>query len=56
MRYAYLPPMSGFFRKQHKADRGYPCWEQGSHLALIVNEELLRQKLDYIHHNPVKRR
>jgi putative transposase len=44
-----------FFCKSHKHDREYQCWEEGSHPQLIQNEEMLRQKLDYIHFNPVKR-
>ena len=44
-----------FFRKAHKQDRDYQCWEEGSHPQLIQNERMLRQKLDYIHLNPVKR-
>jgi REP element-mobilizing transposase RayT len=44
-----------FFRKAHKLDREYQCWEEGSHPQLIQNTEMLRQKLDYIHFNPVKR-
>jgi putative transposase len=44
-----------FFRKDHKRDRDYQCWEEGSHPQLIETEQVLRQKLDYIHQNPVKR-
>ena len=44
-----------FFRKAHKLDREYQCWEEGSHPQLIQNAEMLRQKLDYSHFNPVKR-
>jgi len=44
-----------FFRKQHKQDRDYQLWEEGSHPQLIENEDVLRQKLEYIHQNPVKR-
>jgi len=44
-----------FFRKDHKRDRDYQCWEEGSHPQLIENEQVLRQKLEYIHQNPVKR-
>ncbi|HIJ94343.1 MAG TPA: transposase [Desulfuromonadales bacterium] len=44
-----------FFRKEHKQDREYQCWEEGSHPQLIENEEVLRQKLEYMHLNPVKR-
>jgi REP element-mobilizing transposase RayT len=44
-----------FFRKEHKQDRDYQCWEEGSHPQLISTEEILRQKLEYMHQNPVKR-
>ena len=44
-----------WFRKQHKTDCAYQLWEEGSHPQLMDNEEVLRQKLDYIHQNPVKR-
>ena len=44
-----------FFRKSYKEDRDYQCWEEGSHPQLIENEQVLRQKLEYIHQNPVKR-
>jgi len=44
-----------WFRKAHKTDRNYQLWEEGSHPQLIDNSEVLRQKLDYIHLNPVKR-
>jgi len=44
-----------FYKKPHKTDRQYQVWEEGSHPQLIQNEEMLIQKLDYIHYNPVKR-
>ena len=44
-----------FCKKNYKTDRTYQVWEEGSHPQLIQNEEMLRQKLDYIHYNPVKR-
>ncbi|WP_020483877.1 REP-associated tyrosine transposase [Methylomonas sp. MK1] len=44
-----------WFRKAHKTDRDYQLWEEGSHPQLIDNPDVLRQKLDYIHLNPVKR-
>jgi putative transposase len=30
-------------------------WQEGSHPKVIETEEVLRQKLEYIHQNPVKR-
>jgi len=44
-----------FYKKAHKQDRQHQVWEEGSHAQLIQNEQILRQKLDYIHFNPVKR-
>jgi REP element-mobilizing transposase RayT len=44
-----------WFRKEHKSDRVYQLWEEGSHPQLIDNDVVLRQKMDYIHYNPVKR-
>lgn len=39
----------------HKADRTYQLWQEGSHPQQIDTETMLRQKLAYIHDNPVKR-
>jgi len=39
----------------HKQDRQYQVWQEGSHPQLIQGEEMMRQKVDYIHYNPVKR-
>jgi len=44
-----------FYKKNHKTDRTYQVWEEGNHPQLIQNDEMLIQKLDYIHQNPVKR-
>lgn len=44
-----------FFKKAHKIDSKYQFWEEGSHPQLLQDEEMLRQKLEYIHLNPVKR-
>ncbi|WP_024647170.1 REP-associated tyrosine transposase [Pseudomonas syringae] len=44
-----------FVKRMHKTDRVYQVWQEGSHAELIWSESVMRQKLDYIHHNPVKR-
>ncbi|HIE30337.1 TPA: transposase [Candidatus Poribacteria bacterium] len=44
-----------FHKKAHKKDRKYQVWEEGMHPQWIQNKEMLRQKLEYIHLNPVKR-
>jgi REP element-mobilizing transposase RayT len=42
-------------KARHKTDRTYQVWQEGSHPEQIQNEEIMRQKLEYIHLNPVKR-
>ena len=44
-----------FYKKAHKNDRTYQLWQEGVHPELIQGEEMMRQKVDYIHQNPVKR-
>ncbi|AKF47293.1 REP-associated tyrosine transposase [Pseudomonas fragariae (ex Marin et al. 2024)] len=44
-----------FVKRLHKSDRVYQVWQEGAHAELVWNEKVMRQKLDYIHHNPVKR-
>jgi putative transposase len=39
----------------HKQDREYQFWQEGVHAELIFSEAMMREKLDYIHANPVKR-
>ena len=44
------------FRKaRHKRDRVYQFWQEGSHPQQISNAEIMRQKVEYIHYNPMKR-
>ncbi len=44
-----------FYKKRHKTERNHQFWEEGSHPQEIQGREMLHQKLDYIHQNPVKR-
>ncbi len=44
-----------FARKAQRADRRYQFWQEGSHPQVIVSADMMRQKLEYIHNNPVKR-
>ena len=43
-----------YYKKTHKTDRQYQVWQEGSHPQLILNEAMLRQKVEYIHNNPVE--
>lgn len=42
-------------KRTHKCDREYQFWQEGSHAEMICSEPVMREKLDYIHQNPVKR-
>jgi len=42
-------------RRTHKIDREYQFWQEGVHPELVFNEVMMRQKLEYLHANPVKR-
>ena len=44
-----------FYKKAHKNDRAYQFWQEGVHPEWIQNDEMMKKKIDYIHHNPVKR-
>ena len=44
-----------FYKKGHKKDLQYQVWEEGLHVQWLQNEAMVRQKLDYIHLNPVQR-
>ncbi|MBU0500665.1 MAG: transposase [Gammaproteobacteria bacterium] len=44
-----------FAKRAHKQDREHQFWQEGSHAELVFSEAVMREKLDYIHHNPVKR-
>ncbi len=44
-----------FYKAMHKTDRTYQVWQEGSHPELIQGEAMVRQKIEYIHNNPVQR-
>ena len=44
-----------FSKRAHKQDRVYQLWQEGSHAEMVYSESVMRQKLEYIHNNPVKR-
>lgn len=44
-----------FYKKAHKDDRAYQFWQEGIHPEWIQNDEMMRQKISYIHDNPFKR-
>ncbi len=44
-----------FYKKAHKGDREYQFWQEGVHPQLIQGHDMMRQKIEYIHNNPVAR-
>ena len=44
-----------FYKKSHKSDREFQLWQEGMQPKLIQNEIIMRQKIEYIHNNPVER-
>ncbi len=44
-----------FYKKTHKVDREYQVWQEGIQPKLIQNNEMMKNKIEYIHNNPVKR-
>jgi REP element-mobilizing transposase RayT len=42
-------------KADHKTDSEFQLWQEGSHPEMIGHEEMMRQKLTYMHDNPVKR-
>ena len=51
----YLLTQLKFAKLPHKTDQEYQLWQEGFHPEAILSEEMLFQKIDYIHNNPVKR-
>ena len=45
-----------YFRAAHrKAAAEHQVWQEGVHPQAIIDDEMMRQKLEYLHNNPVKR-
>ena len=43
------------YKLRHKTQSTYQVWQEGNHPEQIQTEQMMRQKLEYIHNNPVKR-
>ncbi|MDD5051152.1 MAG: transposase [Sulfuricurvum sp.] len=44
-----------FYKKAHKDDREYQFWQEGIAPKLIQSEEMMIERINYIHNNPLKR-
>ena len=43
-------------KKEYKTKSNFQLWQEGFKPKEIIGSEMLRQKIDYIHFNPVKKR
>ena len=43
------------YKKQHKTGQQFQFWQEGFHPKLIQTESMLKNKLEYIHNNPMER-
>ena len=44
-----------FYKKEHKTNSKYQLWQEGFQPKLIQSEVMFRDRINYIHHNPIKR-
>ena len=44
-----------YYKKKYKKESEYQVWQEGFHPQFISSNEMLNQKITYIHYNPVKR-
>jgi putative transposase len=43
-----------YHKQPTKTQSDYQVWQEGFHPQQIVSEEMLHQKVNYLHHNPVR--
>ena len=43
------------YKKKYKKNSHYQVWQEGFHPQAILNDITLKQKIEYIHFNPVKK-
>ncbi|MEZ6136182.1 MAG: hypothetical protein R3C53_14910 [Pirellulaceae bacterium] len=44
-----------YYKLRHKVDQTHQLWQEGSHPQVIETEEMMWQKIEYIHNNPLRR-
>ena len=44
-----------FFKKKYKNESKHQIWQEGFHPQFMSSNEILNQKIEYIHYNPVKK-
>ena len=51
----WLLEQFAYRRAAHKTESTHQVWQEGFHPQAILDDEMMLQKLEYLHHNPVKR-
>ena len=54
-RYKTLLQELQYFKLRHKVDQTHQLWQEGSHPQIIESDEVMWQKIEYIHNNPLRR-
>ena len=44
-----------FYKKAHKKNSEFQLWQEGVQPKQILSEQMMRDRINYIHNNPVKR-
>lgn len=44
-----------YYKLRHKSDQKHQLWQEGSHPKQIQDDEMMLQKLEYAHNNPLRR-
>ncbi|RPI19058.1 MAG: transposase [Ignavibacteriae bacterium] len=44
-----------FYKKAHKTESEHQIWQEGFHPQIIYTDYIFKQKVDYIHMNPVRK-
>ena len=55
MKYDTLLQELKSYKLRHKTDQEHQLWQEGSHPQMIENDDMMWQKIEYIHNNPLRR-
>ncbi len=44
-----------FYKKAHKTETSYQLWQEGIQPKLMQSDDMMRERINYIHQNPLKR-
>ncbi len=52
---AWLLNQLAYYRAKHKTASAHQVWQEGVHPQAVLSDEMMEQKLVYLHNNPMKR-